>query len=119
VLRISLLTALFVCTTLCPNARASDEDPWFGQDKALHFSATAILSSAGYAASVSFTEEPTTRALTGASVAMTVGIAKELHDLAGYGDPSWRDMTWNVAGSVVGTALALAIDLLLVPALSD
>jgi len=119
VLRISILTTLFVCVTFCPEAQASDEDPWFGHDKALHFSATAVLSSAGYAASVPFADTATVRALVGSSGAMTAGIAKELFDLAGYGDPSWRDFTWDIAGTVVGTAVALAVDVLLLPMLSQ
>jgi putative lipoprotein len=119
VLRIIILTTFIACATFCSKAQASEEDPWFGHDKALHFSATAILSSAGYAASVPFADTATNRSLTGASVAMTAGIAKELFDLAGYGDPSWRDFTWDIAGTVVGTAVALAVDLLLVPMLSQ
>ncbi len=118
-LRISILTAFIVCATFSPEAQASDDDPWFGHDKALHFSATAILSSAGYAASIPFADTATARSLAGASVAMTAGIAKELFDLAGYGDPSWRDFTWDIAGTAVGTAVALAVDVLLVPMLSQ
>ena len=39
-----------------------------------------------------------------------MGVAKELWDLSGHGDASWRDLTWDAVGTVTGLALAAAID---------
>ena len=46
----------------------------------------------------------------GGGLALSAGIAKELWDLSGHGDASWRDLTWDVVGTVTGLAVAAAID---------
>ena len=51
-----------------------------------------------------------TRLLVGGSVAMGAGIAKELWDLAGHGDPSWRDLTWDALGTAFGLVIAWTVD---------
>lgn len=104
-----------VCVALwAPAAHAampSDAaDPWFAPDKALHFGVSAGLASAGYAASSLLFEDRRARLLSGAGLALTAGIAKELSDLAGNGDPSWKDLTWDAVGTAVGLAVAWAID---------
>ncbi len=38
-------------------------------------------------------------------------MGKEALDAAGYGQPSWRDLTWDVAGTAVGLGLALVVHL--------
>jgi putative lipoprotein len=93
-------------------AAASDPDPWFGPDKALHFGVSAGLAAGGYAALSPLLESRSERALGGAAFSLTLGAGKELWDLAGHGDPSWRDFTWDVLGSAVGVALALGVDAL-------
>jgi putative lipoprotein len=95
------------------SASASDADPWFGRDKALHFGVSAALSVGGYAASSIWLDTRTERALAGGTFSITLGAAKELWDLSGHGDPSWRDFTWDVVGTGVGLALAVAGDALL------
>lgn len=92
-------------------ARAQSMDAWLGPDKALHFSVSALLAGAGYAASVPFTERPAVRVGVGAGFALTLGVAKELYDLAGGGDPSWRDLTWDALGAGVGVLTAWLVDL--------
>jgi putative lipoprotein len=94
-------------------ARADDPDPWFGADKALHFGLSAALAGTGYGVSSLFLDQPATRALAGAGFSLTLGAGKELYDLAGHGDPSWRDFTWDVAGTAVGVGVALLVDALL------
>jgi putative lipoprotein len=44
------------------------------------------------------------------TLGLGAGIAKELVDLGGAGDPSWRDLTWDVLGTVTGVLVASAID---------
>jgi putative lipoprotein len=96
----------------CGTATASDADPWFGPDKALHFGFSVVLSAGGYAASSSFLDTRTERALAGSAFSLTLGASKELWDLAGHGDPSWRDFTWDIVGTAVGVALAAGVDAL-------
>lgn len=94
-------------------ALASDADPWFGRDKALHFGFSVALSAGGYATSSLWLDRSYERALAGSTFSLTLGAGKELWDLSGHGDPSWRDFTWDVIGTAVGTGLALAGDALL------
>lgn len=102
------------CAALCAAQPAqATEDPWLGRDKALHFGATATLSIGGYTAGRQVCEDRTTALAVGAGIAMGAGIAKELADMAGAGDPSWRDLTWDLVGTVTGLAFAWTIDRLI------
>ncbi len=95
------------------SAHAADPDPWFGKDKALHFAATATIAAGGYTVGAFVFDARGHAMIFSASLAFGVGIAKEALDLTGYGDPSWRDLTWDGIGTVAGTAAAWAVDLLL------
>jgi putative lipoprotein len=103
---LALATAMLVA----PGARAADPDPWFGRDKALHFGASALLASGGYGAAALVTDDRRARLVVGGSFAFSLGVAKELWDLAGHGDASWRDLTWDAVGTVTGLAVAAALD---------
>jgi putative lipoprotein len=92
------------------HAKAAEEDPWFGRDKALHFSACLSLSTVGYAGAALATPDTTFRLVTGAGLAMTAGIAKEVYALHEGGDASWRDLTWDVLGTTTGLVTAWLID---------
>ncbi len=96
----------------CGSASASDSDPWFGPDKALHFGFSAALAAGGYAASSAWLDTRTARALAGGGFSFTLGAGKELYDLSGRGDPSFRDLTWDLVGAAVGVALAASLDAL-------
>ncbi|MES1178790.1 MAG: hypothetical protein ABUL62_30990 [Myxococcales bacterium] len=104
---LALVSSLF-----SSSARASDADPWFGPDKALHCGVSVILGAGGYAASSAWLGSRTERALAGGAFSLTVGAGKELWDLSGHGDPSWRDFTWDVIGTAAGVALAAGVDAL-------
>jgi uncharacterized protein YfiM (DUF2279 family) len=39
-----------------------------------------------------------------------VGAAKEVWDLDGHGDASWRDLTWDLIGATTGVLFSLAVD---------
>jgi len=93
-------------------AAASDPDPWFGPDKAVHFGVSLGLAAGGYAALSPWLESRGERALAGSAFSLTLGAGKELWDLAGHGDPSWRDFTWDVLGTAAGIALAVGVDAL-------
>jgi putative lipoprotein len=95
---------------LCLTGTAHAEDDWFGSDKALHFGVSVVLSGGGYAAASLVLDKPWQRAATGATFSLGLGAAKELYDLSGHGDASWKDFTWDVVGTAVGTGIALLID---------
>jgi putative lipoprotein len=108
--------AFFLACSLCvwvgaSRVRAQSDDPWFGQDKLWHFSLEVGISGAAYALSVPLVEPAWQRALIAGGMGLSVGIAKELYDATGMGDPSLRDLTWDVLGCAVGVGLALLLDL--------
>jgi putative lipoprotein len=92
-------------------ARAADPDPWFGRDKALHFGASVVIAAGGYGAGAIAFDARSHALLLGGGLALVAGIGKETLDLAGFGDPSWRDLTWDVIGTVAGLAVAWSVDL--------
>jgi putative lipoprotein len=96
-------------------ARATEPDPWWGVDKGLHFGISIGLGAGGYAASSLLLDERWQRAATGAGFSITLGAGKELYDLSGHGDASWRDFTWDLAGTAVGVGVAWLLDLALAP----
>jgi putative lipoprotein len=95
--------------------RAADEDPWWDQDKALHFAVSAGLGASGYAVSSLAFESRLERAAAGAAISLTLGAGKELYDLSGGGHASWKDFTWDVAGTSVGIGIALLVDVVVAP----
>ena len=46
-------------------------------------------------------------------VALGAGVGKELWDLNGPGDASWRDLTWDVIGTATGVLVASGVDWLI------
>lgn len=97
-------------------ARQVRADDWFGPDKALHYGISVGLSAGGYAAGLALFDSREPRLALGFGLAVTAGAGKELYDLAGHGDPSWRDFTWDLLGAATGALLAWTIDILLSPA---
>jgi putative lipoprotein len=91
-------------------AAAADRDPWLGPDKALHFAAAGAIALGGYGVGAEITSKPEYRVALGVAAGLTAGAAKELWDLSGHGDPSWRDFTWDAIGAVTGALVGLAID---------
>jgi putative lipoprotein len=107
------LFAALLATLAASPALAADPDPWLGEDKALHFAATAGLAILGYGSTSYFTEDVRIRLAVGGGLALVAGIAKELADLAGAGNPSWKDLTWDVLGTAAGLLVAWGLDFLL------
>jgi putative lipoprotein len=108
-LTLALLPALLLGTAT--NAHA--EDQWWGSDKALHFGVSGVLAGTGYAAGSLLVEPRWQRAGIGAGVALTAGVAKEVYDELDYGGASYKDLVFDVAGTVVGVAAAWLIDIAL------
>ncbi|MBN2358870.1 MAG: hypothetical protein JXR83_05410 [Deltaproteobacteria bacterium] len=83
-------------------ARAQSGDPWLGEDKALHCAAAALLAGGGFALASLLLESQAGRLGVGAALAVGAGIGKELWDERSGGDPSFRDLTWDAVGAVIG-----------------
>lgn len=108
------VAASVACLGLAGAARAATDDPWISRDKAFHFDVSAGVAAATYAVSAAWLVDARWKALSiGGGVALGAGAAKELLDLAGLGDPSWKDLAWDAIGTIAGLALAWGIDLAL------
>ncbi|MDF2692208.1 MAG: putative lipoprotein [Labilithrix sp.] len=107
-----VVLALGLSAPATARAADPDPDPWFGKDKALHFGVSAGIASVSYAAAATIFDARGHALLAAGGVTLAVGAGKELFDLAGYGDPSWKDFAADVAGMIVGLAVAWSVDLL-------
>lgn len=87
-----------------------DPDPWFGPDKTLHFALSFMIASGAYGFAALATRSAPARFGVGAGVGLGAGVAKELYDLTGRGDPSWRDLAWDAIGVAAGLGVAFALD---------
>jgi putative lipoprotein len=103
------LATIAGCLTTVP-CFAADEDSFFGRDKALHFSASAMIAGDGYAAASLVSKGERARAIAGAGAATAAGIVKEVYDGWSGGDASLRDLTWDVLGATTGATVAWLID---------
>ena len=109
---------LVISSTLSATAIAraqTDPDPWWGQDKALHFTVAGAIAGIGYGVGTEIFDHRWQCAVLGGGLAVTAGAGKELLDMTGFGDPSWKDFTWDVIGAAVGLGVAVAIDALVRP----
>ena len=91
-------------------ADSADADPWFGRDKLIHFAASGSLAVVGYANASMLTENRPARIGAGAALAVGAGVAKELWDLDGHGDASWRDLSWDLIGAATGLLVSVGVD---------
>jgi putative lipoprotein len=109
---LSLLVSVTASLAGPPVARAdsANADPWLGQDKLIHFAASGSLAVVGYAGASMLTEDRPLRLGAGAVLAVSAGVAKELWDLDGHGDPSWRDLSWDLIGTATGLLVSLSVD---------
>lgn len=107
-----LSVPLIACSVLMAprTVHAQDADRWTGPDKTLHFVASAGLAAGGYGLASLWTDDRTVQLVAGSSLALGAGLGKELWDLSGRGNASWRDMAWNVIGTATGLALATLAD---------
>lgn len=94
------------------DASAADADPWTGTDKTLHFAVSSGIAVGAYTGGALFFDARRDALIFGGAVTLAIGAGKEIADLAGAGDPSWKDFTWDAIGAVAGLALAWGIDLL-------
>lgn len=108
--------ALATFVTALPAKADPPVDPFFGADKAKHFTISAALAASGYGLSAIVLDGPKNRAVVGATFSIGIGYSKEVLDAVGFGTPSWKDFVWDVLGSGVGIGLAVALDAAFSPA---
>jgi putative lipoprotein len=100
--------------SVAPFALADDaSDPWIARDKALHFDVSAGIAMATYAVSTYALDARWESLAVAGAFTLAVGAGKELLDMTGIGDPSWKDFTWDAVGTVAGLALAWSVDMLM------
>ena len=96
------------------DARAeTDDDPWLGRDKVIHYGVSAGIAGGGYVAGALIFDKRAHALALGAGAAAVAGIGKEVADLGGYGNASWKDLAWDGLGMVTGLAIAWGIDCLI------
>ena len=100
------------CALVAPAVHA-DDDPWWGRDKALHFGISTGLAGGIYGTAALLGASRPGSAAVAASVTLGIGIGKEVADAFGLGQPSWRDLAWDAAGTLLGVGIGLGLDLLL------
>ena len=92
-------------------ALGASEDEWLGPDKPKHFVVCTALAGAGYGGGALLFDAPAARWLTGAGLAMGIGLGKELYDSRPRGRGfSGKDLAWDAAGTVVGLGGAFLVD---------
>lgn len=105
------LFAAAICVH-APSAARADDDPWTGTDKTLHFAVSGGIAAGAYTGGAFLFDARRDALIFGGAIALAAGVGKEIADLAGAGDPSWKDLTWDLMGTVTGLALAWSVDLL-------
>jgi len=91
-------------------------DPFFGRDKALHFSLSAAIAAGSYGGvSLLGLHGQTNRLVTAGTITLGIGYTKEVADAMGFGTPSWKDLVWDIFGTAVGLGVAVAVDAAFAP----
>lgn len=106
------LWAALLCLGASPSA-AQAEEPRVARDKWLHFGVSASLAAGSYAVAWSAFDCRWQRVALSSGLTLALGGGKELLDLAGLGDPSWRDFAWDALGTATGVFVAWLLDVLL------
>jgi putative lipoprotein len=85
-------------------------DPWFGRDKAAHYTVSALIQGAAHAGLRWRGASYGSASLGAAAATAVAGIGKELWDKQRKRDFSLRDLTWDAAGGVTGAVIARQLD---------
>jgi uncharacterized protein YfiM (DUF2279 family) len=88
---------------IMPEMRKQINDPWFAQDKLLHFSAGFAIPGLTYHFYVCRLERDEDRGKVYAvSLTALLALSKELYDKKTKGHFSWKDLTWSGIGLTLG-----------------
>ena len=98
--------------TISPARRQSapPRDRWFARDKVRHAGSTAAIQIMGIGL-LRLAGASRGASIIGASI-VTLGasVGKEIHDAKGGGDPSARDLVWDLVGLGLGSAAVAVAD---------
>jgi len=84
------------------------KDEFFGKDKLKHFGTSFFLTNIIYQeAKYNFKIKEKNSIILSISIPFSLGIIKEIKDKKSYGIFSLKDIFWNSAGIILGTALNL------------
>ena len=88
----------------------SPRDPWFGRDKFLHFTASALIQGAAHSAFRARGASYERASWGAAAVTASAGIGKELWDRHRKREFSLRDLTWDGVGGISGAIVVRQLD---------
>ncbi|CAN5688028.1 hypothetical protein BH23GEM6_BH23GEM6_05290 [soil metagenome] len=99
-------SGLILCFCLSLSAGQQPRDPWFAEDKLMHFAASFAATTLSASAARSAGLEPGHSALLGAATGSGFAIWKEVHDhRRPDGFFSYRDLVWDFAGIGAATGV--------------
>jgi putative lipoprotein len=86
-------------------------DPWWGPDKAAHLAVSSVLSAAATRVAMDSGVPASSAHAQAIGIVLVIGAGKEAYDARPGGTGwSWRDMSWNLLGALLGGALVRAVD---------
>ncbi|HXE59919.1 MAG TPA: DUF2279 domain-containing protein [Gemmatimonadaceae bacterium] len=98
------MRGLVLALSLSLGAGHQAGDKWLAPDKLKHFFMSAFIESASYSALRGARVSHHDAIVSAAGIAVSVGLAKELHDTRTGEGFSLRDLTWDAAGTAAGAA---------------
>jgi uncharacterized protein YfiM (DUF2279 family) len=82
-------------------------DAWFSSDKVQHFFSSFFVQSVSYGGLRELRVGHVPSLALASGVTVTIGVGKEVHDSRHQGDPSYKDLAWDLAG-LLSASLLLA-----------
>lgn len=105
------MAMLVLTRTLLAGCASNPADPWWGEDKAAHLAVSTALSAAITRHGMNGGDSGATAQAKAVGVVLLIGAGKEAYDVRSGGTGwSWRDMSWNLLGALLGGALVRAVD---------
>ena len=110
------LIVLLICFSGCTATQkttsppAAKTDEWFAKDKAQHFSASFLIGALTYSIARAGEADKDDASIIGFSFSSTCGIAKEINDEVKRNDWNYKDLIWDIIGSVAGVSISNALD---------
>lgn len=102
--------AYFFCLCLSLSLQQEPRDRWFGEDKLKHFLSSVAATTISASGARLLGMDARTAAWVGAGAGASLGVWKEVRDLAApTGRASFRDLVWDGAGVAVGTSVMLQV----------
>jgi len=85
------------------NSHKKNHDPWFSQDKFMHFSLSAAIPGfTYYFYACQMNKNKNEGKIISISLTALIGIGKEIYDSKTKGHFAWKDIAWDGLGLAVG-----------------